>query len=251
MNKLPDPGVLITVIIPSYNAEKYIAGCLESIFNLDFLSIEIIVMDGGSTDKTLEILSQYNNNILRWKSEPDLGIYDAMNKGISIASGRWLYFMGADDRLLPGFKELAGKLTHDDTIYYGNSIPFYEDGVEIDPYGLLKGEFSAYRLAKYCMNHQSILYPAKAFYNLKYELKYKIAADYALNLRLWGNHNFRKEFYAIDVVSYNMGGFSAGNSDEIFIKDKSALIRKWMGWKIYMRYLIRGFKDKRRHRQSV
>ncbi|MET1053897.1 MAG: glycosyltransferase family 2 protein [Pedobacter sp.] len=251
MNKETEPGKLITIIIPVYNAEKYIAGCLESIFKLQSLPIEVLVLDGGSTDQTIDILSQFNNSILKWKSEPDKGIYDAMNKGIKIASGRWLYFMGADDRVLPGFADLASKLMNEDTVYYGNSIPFYEEGVTVDPYGLLKGAFSPYRLAKYCMNHQSILYPARAFRDYSYELKYKIAADYAFNLRLWGDEKFKKEFFPIDIVSYNMGGFSAGNSDQIFISEKSSLIRKRMGWRVYIRYLIRGFKDKSRHRKGV
>lgn len=236
----------ISVIIPTYNAEKYIKGCLDSIFKLNLLSLEVIVLDGGSTDQTISIITGYKQLPVKLVTGPDSGIYDAMNKGAGIASGKWLYFMGADDRLLNGFTLLASKLKAEDTVYYGNSIPFYEDGQVIDPYGLLKGEFSSYRLSKYCMNHQSILYPAKAFQPYKYELKYKISADYVFNIRLWGDRNFKKEFYPIDIVSYNMGGFSAGNRDEVFYKDKSALIRKGMGIIVYIRLLIRNYKDKKR-----
>jgi len=248
MNNASAGDILITVIIPSYNAEKYISVCLESVFALESLSLEVIVMDGGSTDDTLSILSGFRNKALRWYSNADQGIYDAMNKGIDLAAGKWLYFMGADDRLLQGFMELALQLRDAGTIYYGNSVPFYEESVQIDSYGLLQGEFSPYRLAKYCINHQSILYPAQVFRRYKYELKYNVAADYALNLLLWGDTNFKKEYYPIDIVSYNMGGFSAANEDHLFNKDKSSLIRRGMGWKVYFRYLIRSLKDKWRSR---
>jgi glycosyltransferase involved in cell wall biosynthesis len=173
-----------------------------------------------------------------------------MNKGIDMATGRWLYFMGADDRLLPGFNELAGSLKDNNTVYYGNSVAFFENG-NSHHYGLLQGEFSPYRLAKYCMNHQSILYPAKAFQPHRYDLKYKVAADYAFNLRLWGDRQFKREFYPLDVVRYNMGGYSAGKRDVAFYKDKSSLIRKEMGWKIYSRYIIRAVKDLFKGREGV
>jgi len=248
-NNLQKP-VVVSIIIATYNAEKYISECLSSIFTLPQMPIEVVVVDGGSTDRTMELISSFQSKQLKVSSGPDKGIYDAMNKGIALAQGQWLYFMGADDRLLTGFGELIAKLADQDTIYYGNSQPIFED-IPVDPYGLLQGEFSPYRLAKYCMNHQSILYPAKAFINHKYELEYKVAADYAANLRLWGDESFKKVFYPIEVVSYNMGGFSAGNRDILFYKHKSRLVRQRLGWKVYLRYVFRAIKDQIKGRDGV
>jgi glycosyltransferase involved in cell wall biosynthesis len=243
----PNRSCLISIIIATNNAEKDIAACLKSIEPHISLTLEVIVIDGGSQDETLSVLSGFSACKIKWISEPDQGIYDAFNKGVTMASGKWLYFLGSDDRLLSGFSELGSKLANENTIYYGNSKPFYGDRPP-DPYGLLQGEFSPYRLAKYCMNHQSILYPAKTFKNYRYKLKYKVLADYALNIRLWGDAGYKREFHPIEIVSYNMGGFSSVHEDLAFARDKSKLIRKGMGLKLFIRYLFRRFKDRLKNR---
>jgi glycosyltransferase involved in cell wall biosynthesis len=238
---------LISIIIATNNSGRDIAGCLKSIEPHTSLTLEVIVIDGGSQDETLPLLSGFSAFKIKWISEPDQGIYDAFNKGVAMATGKWLYFLGSDDRLLPGFSELGSKLVNKDTVYYGNSKPFYGDRPP-DPYGLLQGEFSAYRLAKYCMNHQSILYPAKTFESYRYKLRYKVLADYALNIRLWGDVRYKREFHPIEIVSYNMGGFSSVHKDIAFVRDKSRLIRKGMGLKLFIRYLFRRFKDRLKNR---
>lgn len=243
--RMENKEILISIITATYNAERYLPQCLNSIANQALRRIEVIVVDGGSGDDTIKILENSNLKHLRWVSEPDHGIYDALNKGIGMATGRWLYFLGADDRLLPDFSTLAGKLKDPDTVYYGNSVAWNEVGQK-QPSELIKGAFSSYRLAKYCMNHQSIMYPAKAFFDNKYQLKYKILADYAFNIWLWGNNRFKKEFYPLDVVLYHMGGVSSQFNDPVFEKAKPKLILKNMGLNVYLRYMIRQFKDQLR-----
>jgi glycosyltransferase involved in cell wall biosynthesis len=238
--------IKISIIIATYNAEKYLLECLNSIVNQSIKSIEVIVIDGGSDDSTLGLLTNSSLTNLKWITEPDQGIYDALNKGIEMAKGKWLYFLGADDRLLPGFSVLAESLKDEDTVYYGNSVAWNEEGKKPSS-ELIKGAFSPYRLAKYCMNHQSILYPARAFFNNKYLLKYKILADYAFNIRLWGSKEFKKTFYPIDIVLYHMGGLSSQFNDPVFESEKSNLILKHMGFSVYFRYIIRQFKDKIRN----
>jgi glycosyltransferase involved in cell wall biosynthesis len=249
--KEQDLSVRISIIIPCYNAQQNIEACLFSIFNLNISHFEVIIVDNCSSDQTISILSDLKFSNLKWVSEPDLGIYDAMNKGIAMALGKFLYFMGADDRLLDGFKCIYEQLKDDHTIYYGNSIPFYEKRQSSDSYGLLEGAFSSYRLAKYCINHQSIVYPAEVFKFYKYDLKYKISADYVLNLFLWGDKRFIKAFFSYDMVSYNMSGFSALNIDHKFKTDKLKIIRKAMGIGILFRYLIRNTKDILKQRKSL
>lgn len=235
--------ILVSIIIATYNAEPHLGECLQSIMNQVEKNIEIVIVDGGSDDDTIKIIGQFNNGNITWKSEPDNGIYDAMNKGIKMAKGRWLYFLGSDDRLLQGFSEMASRLKDDDTIYYGNTQPFYRGDKKPD-YELLSGEFSNYRLAKYCVNHQAILYPAKVFQQYKYDLKYKVFADYALSLKLWGNPDFKKQFYPIDIARYNMTGFSSTIIDEVFKRDKPALIKESMGWLMYARFILKRWKKK-------
>ncbi len=88
---------LVTVITVVFNGSRYLETTIESIVNQSYSNIEYIVIDGGSTDGTLDIIRKYNDHISYWVSEKDNGIYDAMNKGISIAHGEWINFMNAGD----------------------------------------------------------------------------------------------------------------------------------------------------------
>jgi len=100
-------------------------------------------------------------------------------------------------------------------------------------------------LAKYCMNHQSILYPAAVFQKYRYDLRYKVFADYDLNIKVWGDPSFRQSFHPLSVALYEMTGFSSTTRDDIFIRDKPRLIRQGMGWGTYLRFLLKRWKKKR------
>lgn len=241
MNERPD-DVLISIIIATYNAGRHLSECLQSVKSQTVQGLEVVIVDGGSTDETITIIKESDITRLKWVSEADKGIYDALNKGVKMASGKWVYFLGADDRLLPGFSELAAHLQDDHTVYYGNSDAYNDKGPL--EYPLLQGSFGRYRLAKHCMNHQSIIYPSTVFRKYTYDLRYKVFADYALNLQLWGDRSFRKQHYPITVVLYNMTGFSFVTKDNVFLKDKMTIIRKGMGWGMYFRMLIKRYKLK-------
>jgi glycosyltransferase involved in cell wall biosynthesis len=238
-----EEDILISIIIATYNAGRYIKECLLSIATQEFKKIEIVIVDGGSIDNTLSIVKEFSNRNIKWISESDKGIYDALNKGVKMAKGKWLYFIGTDDRLLPGFSEMASKLKDENTVYYGNTEPIYHSG-DKPSYELLIGKFNNYRLAKYCVNHQAVIYPAKVFLKYRYDLKYPVFADYALNLKVWGDKNFKKNFYPVTIARYNMTGFSSKINDVQFKKDKRLLIRESMGWGMYARYMLKRFKKK-------
>ena len=86
----------ISIITATYNSEEYILHCLQSIASQTYADIEHIVIDGGSTDRTLEIIKS-SKSITKWISEPDKGIYDALNKGVKIASGDVIGLLHSDD----------------------------------------------------------------------------------------------------------------------------------------------------------
>ncbi|QXV65790.1 glycosyltransferase [Mucilaginibacter sp. 21P] len=228
---------LISIIMPVFNSEKVLEQALVSIKNQQHKDVELIIVDGGSTDGTSLIFERYKSIITILIQEPDNGIYDAMNKGVKRASGKWLYFMGADDRLLPGFSEMARQLTDANTLYYGDA--------EAEGY-MLKGTFTKYRLAKYSINHQTIFYPAKVFEKHTYNLRYKVFADYALNLIVWGDATIRKKYIPVKIVRYDLTGFSASNKDDLFKKEKPLIIRKSMGWLMYLRFLYKRNKEQRK-----
>jgi len=91
----------VTLITATYNASNYLDKCISSVFNQSYGNIEYIIIDGGSTDSTINIIKAHQHKLAYWISEPDCGIYDAWNKGISKATGTWIAFLGADDQLLP------------------------------------------------------------------------------------------------------------------------------------------------------
>lgn len=250
MNNGAEKEILISIIIATYNVANHLTDCLNSILQYSENNTEIVVMDGGSTDGSIEQLQAFKYPLLIWKSEPDAGIYDALNKGIKLAKGKWLHFLGADDKLLPGFKELSAKLLEPTTIYYGDSVPFY-DGINKPSYGLLHGEFDNYRIAKYSINHQAILYPASAFKKYSYNLNYTVHADSALNIQLWGDQSFAKIYFPINIVLYNMTGFSSATNDRLFIRDKPKIIKQSMGFLMYVKYMLKRFKNKRRGKTDM
>ncbi|MEL4306290.1 glycosyltransferase family 2 protein [Methanococcoides sp. LMO-2] len=103
---------LISVIVAVYNGDKTLQRCIDSVFDQTYPNKELIVLDGGSTDDTVDILKRNNDKIAYWKSEPDTGIYNAWNKALDHVSGEWIYFLGSDDYLWKNsvFQEMASHL---------------------------------------------------------------------------------------------------------------------------------------------
>jgi glycosyltransferase involved in cell wall biosynthesis len=93
---------LISIITPAYNSEKFIEKTILSVINQDYNHFEYIIIDGNSTDKTLEICNKYRSDIYRLVSEPDKGMYEAINKGMRLAKGDILAYINSDDILFPG-----------------------------------------------------------------------------------------------------------------------------------------------------
>jgi glycosyltransferase involved in cell wall biosynthesis len=123
----------LSVIVPSYNQAEFIPQCLDSILSQNYPSVEVIVIDGQSTDETLEILKNYGNKI-RWISEPDKGQADALNKGIRMASGEIIGWLNSDDRYESGALLAVGRFfaSHPDILWaFGYSSIINEKSQEI------------------------------------------------------------------------------------------------------------------------
>lgn len=233
---------VISIIIVTRNAEAYIQHCLDSIKIQKFQNVEVIIFDGASTDSTVELLQKNNHLITYWQSEPDNGIYEAMNAALKKATGTWFLFLGVDDILLPAFSDFATKLTQPNTIYFGDCIT--DKGEKLD------GNFSAYRLTKMNICHQGICYPKAVFKKYSYQPKYRVYADYALNIQCWGDATFPKKYFPICITKYHSNGFSSFEKDKAFVQDKPYLIKKYLSLYIYLRYSLKQWKEKRKQKRG-
>ena len=225
----------ISIIIPTHNAASTLQNCLDSIYKQKHPALEIIVIDGNSTDNTVEIIEKNSGFITYWNSEKDDGVYDAMNKGLNYITGQWVYFMGADDELLPGFSAIAADLTDPQAIYYGNV--FAEGAKRL-------GELTRYQFAKYGPYHLTMIYPAAVFAKYKFNNSYKISADFALTLKLCGDKSFRFIYKDHILANFNHTGLSGQRIDVAFQNDKASLILNCFGLKTWLRYKLHKYKNR-------
>ncbi len=199
------PSPTFSIIIPAIRVEADIAGCLESIRRQTCTDYEVLVMDGGSTDRTVELVSNQAGEFggrLFLRSEKDDGVYDAMNKGIRLARGEWLYFLGADDVLhdpqvlekVAAFivSQPGSHLVYGDVILRSSSRRY--DG----PFDLAK------LLLEKNICHQAIFYRRTVFEKIgNYNLRYRIWADWDLNLRCFQHPAFINRHLDFVVADYN------------------------------------------------
>ncbi len=228
-------GVKVSIVTVVYNGAKYIERAIDSVAAQEYPNIEYIIIDGGSTDGTLEILERRSKDISRYISEPDKGIYDAMNKGIALSTGDWIYFLGCDDFLYPEFSQMCLRLKDSSTVYYGN---VFHAGREWD------GEYTSYKLAKYSMPHQAMFFPRKALEKYKYNIKYKIKADHYITIQCWSDKELKFQYENMCVARFMENGNSFVSHDEAFEKDWLKIVYDNLGLWVFLRFLVRYIKDK-------
>jgi len=214
---MKDP-LKISIITVCLNAEKTIFSAIESVLSQTYLGVEFIIKDGGSTDKTLEIIRQYKAPIIHLISGKDAGLYDAMNKGLSLATGDIVYFLNADDQLYDNdvLKDICHEfeIAPDTEIIYGQvkleNVPAgLADRVDHENAMALQNPVSLKRnLLRFGVCHQGIFARRAVFDKVgPFDLYLKIVADFAWFMRaLQMNTNI----HCIDryVCRYHFQGFS-------------------------------------------
>ena len=176
----------VTVVTAVLNDAGHIEQTILSVISQTNIEIEYIIVDGGSKDGTLELIGKYKDKISLLISEPDRGVYDAMNKGIKYSTGDFVYFLNSGDVLLnPSIlsKIKLEELKERNAIIYGNVIVAYGNIEALEkprPFFNSKMKFKGIGIC-----HQSMFFPGELIRNEKYDLSYNIAADYDLAYRLW------------------------------------------------------------------
>lgn len=207
----------ISLITITYNSEKTIKDTFQSVLSQRYEQIEYIVVDGASTDQTISIIKKYEplfGNRLKWISEPDKGLYDALNKGIQMATGEIVGILNSDDFFTNN--DILGKVAEAfiankdiDAIYgdvhFVNSdnldkcVRYYSSKVfkrELMRMGFMPAHPSFY-IRKECLDKYDY-----------YKTDYKIAADFEFLLRLIYKHNIKTLYLPIDMVTMRTGGVS-------------------------------------------
>jgi glycosyltransferase involved in cell wall biosynthesis len=198
---------LVTVITAVYNGQAYVRGCLDSVGRQEYPNIEHIVVDGRSSDGTVDVLQQYNDRIALWKSEPDRGIYDAWNKALVEARGEWICFLGVDDEFLPGavsaYMALASK--NPQAEYLSSKLKV------VHPSGYVRILGSPWTWKKFskgmCTPHVGSMHRRSLFKRLgTYNTSYRIVADYELLLRARGQ--LKAAYMPVITAMMRAGGVS-------------------------------------------
>jgi len=208
-----------SIIIPTFNCKSTIKLAIESIINQSFTNFEIVVLDGLSSDKTVELLNGYNNQKIKITSEKDRGIYDAMNKGIQIAKGEWLIFLGSDDKLHNNFVlyDVARTIEAEDNchVLYGNVYSTRFNGC-------YDGEFDETKIFYKNICHQSIFFRKTVFYIIgQFDLRYNAYADWHHNIKWFLNKLINKKHINLIIADYADGGYSSTHVDVLFLEDKN------------------------------
>ena len=202
----------ISIIIATFNAAKTLRTCLDSIVPQLTEETELIIVDGKSKDETNDIVDSYGCKVAVHISEPDKGIYDAWNKGVNIASGEWVMFVGADDLLLPNALNEYLKVIHA-TVDIGKYDYICAHNEHIDIHGkLLKVIGSAPKWSKMrrgmAAAHVASLHNRHNLFETigGYNLDFKICADYELLLRK--KQKLRYLFVPVHIAKMKVGGMS-------------------------------------------
>ena len=190
-----------SVIVPTLNSALTLYSSIKSIIDQTYLDFEILIIDGCSKDNTITIAKNFNDDRIKIYIEQDNGVYDAMNEGIKNAEGKWLYFFGSDDVLYDNkvFEDVMNCIqkSHSDFVY-GNVV--MKNGKNI-----YDGEFTIdklYMQKNIC--HQAIFYSKSIFEKVGiYNLRYKIWADWDLNIRCFLNPSIKIVFYDKIICIYN------------------------------------------------
>jgi glycosyltransferase involved in cell wall biosynthesis len=213
-----------TIITAVYNGEKFIEQAIQSVISQSFDNFEFIIMDGGSSDGTIDIIKRYDDWIDLWISEPDVGIYDAWNKALVQAHGEWISFLGSDDAYYNNaLKDYASFIDR----HNGGQLDYVSSCVDLvdsemnkiekicEPWSWRKFR-KRMKIAHVGSMHHNSLYER---YGL-YDSKYRITGDYEFLLRP-GKELKAGFFYSVTAMMR-----TNGVSDDILATFKEAKLAK-------------------------
>ena len=214
----------VSIITVCYNSEKYIKTAIDSVLNQDYKNIEYIIVDGDSSDNTKDIIKSYGNKISKFISEPDKGIYDAMNKGIKLATGDVIGTLNSDDLYVDNkvVSKIVSEFNKSDAqILYGNLFYVKKDNTNSIVRNWKTGKYrpdsfkKGWHPAHPTFFVKNDVYKKFGFFNLNYHL----AADFELMLRFLEKHKIKSIYLNETIVKMRLGGATNKNFKNIFYQN--------------------------------
>jgi glycosyltransferase involved in cell wall biosynthesis len=217
--------MLVSIVTVSFNSVGTISDTITSVLNQTYPDIELIVIDGSSTDGTVELINSFGNHISRFVSEPDSGIYDALNKGLRLAKGEIVGILNSDDylydnyvieKVVKAFKEqkidsVFGDCQYVDPLNRSRIVRYYSSK-NFDPYKFKFGIMPA---------HPSFYVRRELFEKYGYyKTDYKIAADFELLIRLLYVNKVKYKYLEMPFVIMRTGGISTKSINSNFVLNK-------------------------------
>jgi len=235
---LPDKP-LITIITVVYNGDKYLEETILSVINQTYDNIEYLIIDGGSTDGTMNIIKKYEDKIDYWISEPDNGIYDAMNKGVDCANGVWINFMNTGDVFSNStdLEKIKKYFLPNTDVIYGSVLKKIQgfDIVEIP--GSLSSLWKGM-----IFSHQSCFIKRSILSKYPFDISLKVAADFKQIFHIYSdNYTFKEINFIISKI------IADGVSDKRRLRSTlerfNIVMRKSGGFKVLVYYFYLFIKE--------
>ncbi len=206
----------LSIITVCYNCEDLVNITLNSLISQTYQDFEYIIIDGNSTDNTLNNIKEYNSKFknITIISEKDNGIYDAMNKGIKIATGKFIYFLNMGDKFYDNkvLEKVVSNL-NEDIIYYGDAVTD-KGKLMTHPNKIIP----LYFIAKGMICHQCIFAPTKSLKNSLFDIKYKYCADEDWLINAIENRKIGYKHLPIKICYYDTTGVSSVNKEKVYIE---------------------------------
>lgn len=237
----------VTVVTVVFNNKDGIRETIESVIN-QTLPCEYIIIDGGSTDGTVDIIKEYDTQIDYWVSEPDNGIYDAMNKGIKVATGEWILFMNSGDTFHNEYvleRIFSQSYNEKVGVIWGNT-DLYRDGRYVTKYKnrpFYEHLSTAFRGVGIC--HQSTFVRTSLAKQLMFDTSYKISADFNMMYLIY-KQGYTFVHNPTTVSNFDISGISATSASNILMSEKKRVIhhkynRLYYWWYQYVYRYIKKF----------
>jgi glycosyltransferase involved in cell wall biosynthesis len=228
--------MLVSIVIPVFNSAKTIRSAINSVILQSFKNYELIIVDGNSTDGTLDIILEFHDFISSFKSEPDVGYADALNKGIEIARGEYILMLAADDYLFPDALECFSKsLSKDTDVWSGSLVVKKSYG-----YRIQRSNPELDQLMKGCSLHN----PA-SFYRRTLFMQYglfrtdlKCASDREMFMRLYVN-KVKFQVEDIIIVLFSLGGLSTKDPERFGLPEDERISIEYGMSSDYAKYLTK------------